>query len=936
MSNGMMHDAAAGSVHRRGSSIVTARGHGQGSYHVRPSSSSSSEGDWSPPDTPTPIRYLPLPRKNRLQPGRRTDFAFTVPTVKRAPATYLSYRGHDSRDLDSEGTQTDTDCDGEATETELGTALSDVESQINQPLPQHPTSDGMTGEMEGDEVDLVLLRDDVGSSPPASPRTWSDRKGKRRAREWDDELMRLGSDEDVDGDDEMETEGILGMRDKGKRPARSAKRPAGYLKEKLGPAYSIVGNICDRLGGLHASSTIIAMSVDAPLEHHSEQLDAKHPDLLAFQAASQKACIPSRRIRSRKANRTRGQKRCFQQLTASEDPLIDLPAFRQWQGISRSPARLQPETSAMDISDLEDQDLVDAEMNSLDEVDDIEMAPASAEKLRRRQRTPTPGRRSKARAMYEGRLPLAKAQLAAIDNAPALSGRYRRSRHVWPERAPGQQSTSHLHRRSPSSLLPSRRYMTLSHRPDIIPGKKARSKPGRVEVGTCLPGQNFSIALRAKMHLQRARRQKLFTYNAHDRDGRWRAMIGRWWGHALVSQMVDKWWLAPTPAGPDEVEVENLLLPIPEDQIMLSPPTSPLRLTPARKRNAEYVAAEDRVIGTEHEDRWARRNALRAVELEMYRQEIKRVRQTRKAEANRVQREVARARLAEVTELRRAQEADRQDAIRRLEAEASQRAEQVRRQEQERQVEIARRAEAEALDRARLQREQEEAARLAAVPLSPPSPAPTESSTVSDPPEYEFPFYTVVMPRSAHRLAAALSTPRARAPVLSRVRQVSDHLPAYAVDRWTNRSPPPPPPYNARTDCQTLIAPVFIEDEDSEDDGEEGLDEVDLASPLVPSRQRQASLSPALERNLDMVGAFPPQLARRLFAPTPVRPTVDPIRAFEAALDLEEGGDDEAARVDDEMFAEEEGDEEDVVPGTRVAGVFQRVFGLVWGGSGRR
>ncbi|WVQ95164.1 hypothetical protein IAU59_002258 [Kwoniella sp. CBS 9459] len=966
------------------------------------SSSSSDEGSscWSPPDTPTPINYAPLPRKARLQAGpqsspsatstfsrvqaslrqQQAQFAFSVPTVKRAPTSYLHYRGSTDA-LASDHTDvedSDTDVDGEATETELGTALSDVESQINNP------SEGFTADHEGDEVDMVLFEADTVKDHEMYSSPWGsgDRKGKRRVRMWDDEKMGMGSrsNSDDDGDDEMETEGLLRVKGKGKRPIKSARKSAPYPDEKMSASTgSVVGNICDRMGGLHASSTIIAMSVDTAMSSSGFSRDLKNPDLVAYHTASQKADISSRRQgpRARKAlttrKRVRGQhtKRCFQQLTASEDPLVNLPAFRDFRGvftIRKSPAS---GASSMDISDAEDQALVDAEMSSThpsDNLSDIDMKSMSSLDVA----TPSP-RKSKVRATYEHCIPLAKSRLdaaAASDNArlvtvnKGVQRRPRPRRRAFPERAPSQASTSHLHRSSPSSLLPARRYMTRSHRPPIIT-HKYRSKPGRVEfTSTCVSGQSFLVALRARLANQRSRRQRVAGYNAETAQAGWRRMIGNWWGHDQVVTMVDKWWIAPVSAGPDEVEVEDILLAHvdQEDEIMLSPPASPASLNRSKKRSSGEVAREDRaIIGAEVQDRWARRNQLRLQELETYNATLRARREARKEQERKAAAEAIRIRLAQIAETRRIEEVNRREAALRAEEEERRRLERAERDEAVRVARLARAArEAEELHR---RQEEAEAARLALISQTPPSPSPTESSTISDPPEYEFPFYPVVMPRSgASSQSRRLVSASAPVPVPRRIqdarRSFLELLPDYVPDRWTNRSPPPPPPYNATTDCQTLIAPVFIEDDEEENDDDTTMsddddreDEVELASPLVPARARQA-LRSSSSPEPGMVGAFP---NRQLFAPIPVRHiqhpalVVDPIRAFEAALDLEEGGDGDGDGDDDEDAVEgafdlDENDhvdsamEQDSRSGSgAVAGVFQRVFDLVWrSGSGPR
>ncbi|WRT68636.1 uncharacterized protein IL334_005614 [Kwoniella shivajii] len=911
----------------------------------RSSSSSDSSSCWSAPNTPTPIRYAPLIRKGQLQPGPhhpstrtqkvnakvKAEFSFTVPIVKRrsGSSSFRTYRA--PNDLESE--DTDTDTDGEITETELGTALSDVESHLNNPSSESGSGSGNgTGggglDVEGDEVDMVLLEDNKISPSPA----WFDRKGKKRAREYDDEDMM----EEHDGDDEMETEVLLNVRQKGKRPSKYSRKTSSYPQEKasaLRSNFSVVGNICDRMGGLHASSTIIAMNVDVPLAPSSSSYPTeKHPYLVAYDTASKEAgagaftstWVPSGHSKSRKnVSRKRGQpKKCFQQLTASEDPFVNLPAFQNWQGVNvKSPA--SSEVSAMDISDTEDQILVDEEMITIEDItaggnSDIDMKSISSNSTHPPLHSSHD--RIRIREKYDHTIPLAKIQLDSIDRQSSTpSGRSIHHRHrlrAFPERAPGQKSTSHLHRTSPSSLLPYRIYMTRSHKPPAItPNHKNRSTPGRVKFGTCITGQSFLSILRAKLSVRRSRRQKMSNHNAKTQDGDWNKMVGKWWGHEQVSRSTNKWWLLIR--GPDEVEVEALLLPVraTEDEIMLSPPSSPEVLNQSRKRVVEE-ATDDLRIGEEVEERWSRRNQLRQQELQSYCSSEKLKRQARRAEQRRVQAAEIQRRLAEVNERLRVEEVARREAVRLAQEEQAR-----LHLYQQQQARLAQEAEAE-----RIRQEEEEANRLAVE--TPPSPAQSETSLViSDPPEYEFPFYPVVLSRPTNLPSSA---PRRRV-----VPTQPDHLPAYLPDRWNNRSPPPPPPYNARTDCHTLIAPVFIEDsedehQDEDDEDEDEDDEPGLASPLVSVRREGRGRFTSPEPRV--IGSFP---SRRLFAPTPIRANIDPIRAFEAALDLEEGAEeDEAAIIDDDM--DEDDTEEDVIPGGRVAGMFQSIFGMVWSNSSVR
>ncbi|WWD02132.1 hypothetical protein V865_000170 [Kwoniella europaea PYCC6329] len=939
---------------------VPSHGSGSGSSRRRSSSSSScgsgSSSSWSPPDTPTPMHNAPLNGKANLQPGRLPSlakdqgiFSFSVPIVKRQRQTkrvvsgslFRNYRVSTLDDYEDEDTELDED------DLEVGTVLSDVESNLNPPTNSENGGTNGTVEAEGDEVDMFLV-----SNVPSSPMTigWSDRKGKKRSREYEydyDDFMQEG-DEDQDGDDEMETEGLLSVKQRGKRAMKySRQSPTSiYPKEKssaLGSNYSVVGNICDKMGGLHASSTVFAMNVDLPLPSTNPPLREKCPDLLAYQLASEKAGAGaglSRRSRDvrRRLGRKRGHtqtKKCFQRLTASEDPLVNLPAFQNWKPTSfrtkSSRVVSSASSSAMDISeeeqDEEDQLLVDQEMKSLSDIEhtaggissDIDMKSVSSGSTLKSFKRSSPGM-NKIRKTYEPNSPLAKSQLSHNPLSVTKDIQRRSRLRGFVERLPGQNSTSHLHRSSPSSLLPARRYMTRSHRPQIIT-HKYRVKPGKIEFGACLPGQTFISILRARLSAQVTRRLKIASYNARTKDGAWREMVGNWWGHKEVSGWTDKWWL------PEEVEVEALLLPeVPaEDEIMLSPPSSPRMVNPSRKRIVEE-ASDDLTIGEEVEERWARRNQLRRDELKPYVLQQRVRAEAKRAEQRRARAEVIRRRLEEIAEQRRMEEIQRRETIR-MEEEQRHRCEEERLQrEQEREEQARLEFEREnEIARLSLQQEQEQQRVVVEVPSSP---ARSETSTVlSDPPEYEFPTYPIALSRSSH-INTDRPVPRVRRVISAQ----SDILPDYVPDRWNNRSPPPPPPYNARTDCQTLIAPIFIDDSDS--DGEDREDEeLGMISPMV---RNVRETSPELR----VIGSFP---SRQLFAPTPIHATarqVDPFRAFVSALDLEEGME-EANDVEGHLDAHtqenmDEDEEEDVVPGGTVASVFQRVFGMVWGSSASR
>ncbi|WWC90464.1 uncharacterized protein L201_005399 [Kwoniella dendrophila CBS 6074] len=961
------------------------------SFNDNACSSSDESSVWSPPDTPTPIHNIPFDKKNGLQPGRLpsttikstttklgSPFSFTLPVAKKARVSSSSFKTYRLSSNDNEDTASETDLDdGEVTETELGTLLSDVEDHLINPSSENGNQMIEVDGSENDEVDMFLLADNK-NLPPSSPISqFNDRKGKKRLRDqYEDTTM----DYLDDGDDEMETEGLLSVKQKGKRPIKYSKQVPTYPKEKssaLGPAFSVVGNICDKLGDLHASSAIFAMNIDVPIRSSTTSLypQEKIPELSSYERTCEKVngsdkppyiSIHPHRLQNKKLTKKRGQlkttKKCYQQLTASEDPLVNLPAFTGWTASNIRNLKsvdMTRKSSAMDISDIdaEDQDIVDEEMKSLSDIEsstaggnssDIDMNSVSSITLSTKTHhsfvTPV---KSKIRKLHAHPGNLAKPLVDQITIATKKNTLHRKPRlNTYVERLPGQKSTSQLHRSSPSSLLPSRRYMTRSHRPPIIT-HKYRSRLGKVSFNHyILTGQTFISMLRSQLSFRQDRRLNMLSYNQRTKDGEWRKMIGNWWGFEQVAKSTNKWWL--TIKGPDEVEVEALLSPtIPssdqdQDEIMLSPKSFDMKDEKLNQPQKRIIEEDVNTVGSEVEERWSRRNQLRLQELQPYIASQRLQEQAKKAEQRRQRAEFIRQRLAEIAEQRRLEEVQRAEQVRSAAAAAA--AEQERRrieearllQEQEqRAAEQARIVNENAQAVLSIQQQQREQPSL----TIPSSPASSETSTVlSDPPEYEFPIYPITLNRP-NRLD---HNPQPR---ISRiiVQARSDILPDYLPDRWNNRSPPPPPPYNARTDCQTLIAPIFIEDSDDEDGDSEDDDhdeEVDMASPLVVStRTRLISPEPRV------IGSFP---SRQLFAPVPIRASsssamIDPIRAFENALDLEEGLEEETNIIENDLLGEirehddnmdeEEEEEEDVVPGSRVAGAFQRVFGMVWGNS---
>ncbi|WWC71334.1 uncharacterized protein I206_105288 [Kwoniella pini CBS 10737] len=908
------------------------------SIRRRSSSSSDDSSEWSPHGTPTPIRHIPFNNdKSKLQSGKiiiQKPPSFSIPTnnKKRISSSSLKiYRAGSNSWEDTYVETSENDNENEELEENI---ISNVEINLESSNPFGGEMSNTGNENEGDEIDMFLY-EDIQNIPSSPEVFWNrngngkgrDRKGKKRARQ-DDEDNSID-----DGDDEMETEGILSVKQKGKRPIKYLKQALTYPNEKssaLGSNFSVVRNICNKMNGLHASSTVIAMNVNVPTQPSSNDYpQEKHSDLLAYEKATRQAGAgvnfdhaQSQKLRHKRLLRKRGQhKRCFEQLTASDDPLIALPVFRNWNHNTKVKSESSPSTSTMDISDAEE---VDQEMQSLTDIEsnstagghghssDIDMKSVSS-------LTPTIKSMNSSPKKVRNSTQLDKSHLLdSVEIALKKHGcrRFRPS-HAFAERVPGQ-STAQLHRTSPSSLLPARKYMTRSHKPiNITANHKSRSRRSQVNTVSCLMGQTLISMLRAELSARQSRRSAMLAYNARTSNGIWRMRIGNWWRCDQIRKSTEQWWLSVK--GPDEVEVEALLSDsmITQDEVMLSPSSSPKILVQAKKRVVQEVT-EELMLGSEVEERWARRNELRSQELAPYLLNLRLQAQAKRAEERRARVEVIRRRLAEIAEQRRLEEAQQREEVR-LAEEERRRLEAVRVEQEEQQRLRVIAAHAHAQNQAQAEQQ---------LPPMPGSPVQSESSTVlSDPPEYELPMFPII---------SARPIPRSR-----RIMVAPDVLPDYVPDRWNNRSPPPPPPYNARTDCQTLIAPIFIEDEDENsfsdsENEDEGNNEEALISPMILARSRRG-ISPELR----VIGSFP---SRQLFQPTPIPARsrlIDPIRSFENAIELEEGIEEETDDVEGHLDSANSNEdtledvEEDIVPGSRVAGVFQRVFGLVWGGSRR-
>ena len=379
--------------------------------------------------------------------------------------------------------------------------------------------------------------------------------------------------------------------------------------------------------------------------------------------------------------------------------------------------------------------------------------------------------------------------------------------------------------------------------------------------GPCQIGQAWLAALHIRRSAQTKRRDFMHRYNERTKGGPWVEKVGKWNLHGWVVACSSPWWLEP--AHPEEEgEVESLLPAGDVDGDVDSNAVDAfLGGEQATSSPRKRIVRTDAGLGEEAAERWARRNELRL------REEV----------------------LPHIDRLRRRHEARRVAAGRgcheRAEA-AHRRIEAERTRQEEQMAAVAQQG-------------------LAASSPPPPPPARDDSPVLSsirsegspapsEPPEYEFPFYPVVIPAPAHLRFRPTANPG---------RRTITSPPNYIRNlRYRSLSPPPPPPYNASTDRETLVVPVFIED-----DAEE---EAMLARMQPSGLFRSPSPEPVV------VGAFPEgnvNVTVRQAART----------AWDAAPELEEG---------EEDFVEGAFDDEnrDVTEQVPVLGTMIRLLGRVW------
>lgn len=655
------------------------------------------------------------------------------------------------------------------------------------------------------------------------------------------------------------------------------------------------------------------MNVD--IAHANPTQDSAHTSEAISRAAGCR--ITSRRLKNRhncsnkrekrkREKRKRGA-RHFQQLTASDDPFVTLPVLQNWKGLQR----FNTEVSEMDVSEAETDSRYDSDA-TMKSASDIERSTIDVI-------VPRAVVKSDVRPRYEPEQPLSNKQLASLDCELTKSSRgiQRLPRHRnFPVRAAGQHGTSQLRRTSPTSLLPARQVMTRrgslraplrdsfrDYLDNIRPGADRRV-PGRCEFTPVMSGELFIALLRAKAVARKARRDAIKAFNERTKDGAWRAWVGNYALREFIPP-VRQWWLEDLAPQDEEAAVENLL---PTDEIRELPSSSLADCTsqsqpPTRKRShSETLMSDSMPAEVPAPDRQVRQRTV----IEPY--NASSLRRQRAFETARRVREAAQQSLLEMLRLEAERIAHEREEEERLREEA--RSAEFRAAQEEADARIARELELEetAINNGP---EVESVDDEPDEPRRAPSPAITEASIRSDPPPYE--------PPSQPRNETSASPSARYIPYRSRPRtppRGPESLPTYTLDRWSASSPPPPPPYNAQTDRQTIIAPRIVPEEEAPREHE-----VYHFGGIVrrcSSARRDTSPGPAHR----IAGAYPgPSQQVRIIAPVPERPHVDAARAFEVAVDLEEGED-----VEQEIWEEERGEDE-----PQPVGALQRVLRFVWG-----
>ncbi|OWZ37235.1 hypothetical protein C356_04612 [Cryptococcus neoformans c45] len=853
-----------------------------------------------PTPSPAPRRFVSLPHRAVT---RGYPFSRRMPSTRPSSASYSQYRDPDT----DASLSFDTDV---AIETRSCMSEDDLDSRSDIESAVDAGSDDQLADDEDDEVDIDTALQE-SASLPRTPIVFA---GKKRARGWEQTL-------ESDGDDEAEAEVVLGWPvRKGKskavdrKPNKFAKRLSTSSNERTAPAQMgrvvSMGGITKGISDLRASSTIISMNVN--VAHANPTQGSAHTSEALSRAAGCR--ITSRRLKNRhncsnKRHKRKRGTRHFQQLTASDDPFVTLPVLQDWKGLQR----FNTEVSEMDVSEAEADGRYDSDA-TMQSASDIERSTIDAT-------VPRAVVKPDVRVRYEPEQPLSNKQLASLDRELIKSSRGIQrlpSHRNFPVRAAGQQGTSQLRRTSPTSLLPARHVITRrgslrvplrnsfrDYLDNIRPGADRRI-PGRCEFTPVMSGELFIALLRANAAARKARCDAIKAFNERTKDGAWRAWVGNYALREFIPP-VRQWWLEDSVPQDEEAAVENLL---PTEEITelssssLGDYTYESQPRIRKRTHSETSTSDSMPTEVSAPDRQVRQRVV----VEPY--NASSVRRQRAFETARRVREAAQQSLLGMLRLEAERIAHEREEEERLREEA--RSTEFRAAQEEADARIARELELEeaAINSGpEVESEDDELDE----PRRAPSPAITEASIRSDPPPYE----PSSQPGNEPSAAIGPSTryiphrPRPRTPP-----REPESLPTYTLDRWSARSPPPPPPYNAQTDRQTIIAPRIVSEEEAPRE-----QEVYHFGGIVrscSSAGRDTSPGPAHR----IAGAYPsPAQQVRIIAPVPERPLVDAARAFEVAVDLEEGED-----VEQEIWEEEREEGE-----PQVVGALQRVLRFVWG-----
>nr|ODN86190.1 hypothetical protein L203_04308 [Cryptococcus depauperatus CBS 7841] len=906
------------------------------------------------PPTPTPAHgeYRSLPRRTA---GNGNILTHSLPKTRRvvpASSLYSHYRNPRSDASLTSDVENALDYAGDSVESrsdEESQAGTEVESVLNESYLAD----------DEDEVDA-----DIGPSPTLGKKRTQPRESVER-------------DEDKTGVDLGWARNKSKKRATENKPGLAKRMPTSVPTQSSPPRVVSLGTITRGITNLGTNSTVLFNNT-----YENSDILRPQPSLFKCAPSRRLASARrlQNRLRARKflhAKITGGRS-----LTSvSCDPIADLSVFQNQKGSSKKLSREPTETSEMELSETGTKDydtdvtmktasfkdgeaLSDANIagqartamsgsdvskehlqqkaaQTMSFVSDnlkpeIYQAPESkllceitlleahdpltvSERDENRLETLLDDSQSKARCRYEPKQPLSDKQVANLnlkDTSLAILQCLRPK--CAPIRAAGQHYTRHLQRNSPTSLLPLRKLPSRLIYPfsksdrvqcmlmQIKPGTNPYDRTPFPYMGKVMCGFMYARLFRARAIARLTRREAVKSFNERTKDGPWTKWVENYYFRELIPP-VNKWWLESPklleePAkpvhqpdrSPSTVRTDAVIAPLDTPEVDES-------LVSHGKRVRED--SDDPQSDTCSERPIRRRTGFEN-------DGIFRHCQSTVVEAS----QRARVLVQQETDLSLAATSHEEENRRYAQVRAA--AEAERRRDEELQARAQEDDERIARETSLLESEFDEgimsdgsvnAAEGTELQIASrsPSPVPTEVSFRSDPPEYDPP---------THPLGGFPS--RTFEPEMPFIRHVphrsrphtpprqTEHLPSYAVYGWSQRTPSPPPPYNAQVDGGRLIAPRFVLDE-----GDVSEDEADYE---LSDRHHPGPSEPVI------VGAFPTLQRERTVRMITPAPEIESARAFEAAIDLEEG------EVVDGILDEEESDEQPV-------GTLQRMIRFFWG-----